>query len=305
MGGLCRRRVGSAAMPRAGGRSEYREAYGQGMSLSVVIACRNNESTIGPVLAASRALLARTGGGELLAIDSGSEDATIAMLEAAGARIVRTTWQGMVRARQMCLEEAARGARGRGWVLCLDSDEPPDELLTMSIAKVVADDDPGVSGCRMNRRVWYRGRYLSHAWQPEWRLRLVRAGRARSTGQDPHDRIEVTDGGRVLDLEGTLRHDSFDRFTDQLRKQVNYAMVAAAGMHRSGVRTTPFRMAMSPLGAFLKQVMLKGAWRDGYAGWLAAGSTAAGSLMKHMALLELQHAPAASDEAASSARATP
>jgi hypothetical protein len=48
-------------------------------------------------------------------------------------------------------------------------------------------------------------------------------------------------------------------------------------------------MATSPVGAFLKQVVLKSAWRDGYAGWLAAGSTAAGSLMKHMALLELQH----------------
>jgi glycosyltransferase involved in cell wall biosynthesis len=275
------------------------------MPLSVAVVCRSNQATIGPVIAAARLLLARTGQGELIAVDSGSVDATIPMLEGAGARIVRTPWLGHVRTKQLALDEASKGLEGRGWVLCLDSDEPPDEALMTGIARVVASDDPAVSGCRMNRRIWYRGRYLMHAWQPEWRLRLVRPGRAAWTGQDPHDRLEVTDGGRVLDLEGTLRHDSFVTFVEHLSKQVSHAKVAAAGMHRAGERTTAWRMATSPVGAFLKQVVLKGAWRDGYAGWLAAGSTAAGSLMKHMALLELQHAPATSDEAASPARATP
>jgi hypothetical protein len=40
----------------------------------------------------------------------------------------------------------------------------------------------------------------------------------------------------------------------------------------------------------LKQVVLKQAWRDGWAGWVAAGSTAAAAYMKHAALLELSRA---------------
>jgi ATP-dependent RNA helicase DeaD len=42
----------------------------------------------------------------------------------------------------------------------------------------------------------------------------------------------------------------------------------------------------SPIGAFAKQIVAKRAWRDGTAGWLAAGTAAAGTLMKHMILLE-------------------
>ena len=37
----------------------------------------------------------------------------------------------------------------------------------------------------------------------------------------------------------------------------------------------------------IKQVILKRGYKDGYAGWLAGASSAAGALMKHAMLLEL------------------
>ena len=86
-----------------------------------------------------------------------------------------------------------------------------------------------------------------------------------------------------------FRSDSFTTFVEHLGKQVSHAKVAAASMHAAGRRTSWWRLVTSPPGAFLKQIAMKGAWRDGYAGWLVAGSTAAGALMKHMALLEMQH----------------
>jgi len=266
------------------------------MPLSVAIVCKNNQATIGRVLDSAGLLLGAAqargcGGGEIVAVDSGSTDSTLDLLRHAGARIVSSPWLGHVRTKQLALEEASTGLGGKGWVLCLDSDEPPDERLRDDIARFVSADDPAVSGCRMNRKIWYRGRYLEHAWQPEWRLRLVRPGRAHWTGADPHDRMEVTDGGRVLDLSGTLRHDSFETFVEHLGKQVGHARVSAASLVSAGQRSGYWRLATSPLGAFFKQVVLKGAWRDGYAGWLAAGSTAAGAIMKHMAMIELQRAP--------------
>jgi hypothetical protein len=149
----------------------------------------------------------------------------------------------------------------------------------------------------VNRKIYYRGRYLEHAWQPEWRLRLVRKDCCAWTGADPHDRIDLKPdarAARVVDLPGTLRHDSFETFAEHLAKQVVHSRTSAASLHALGVRSSYWKLISSPAGAFLKQIIIKSAWRDGVAGWLAAGSTAAGALMKHMILLELgssQHPP--------------
>jgi hypothetical protein len=91
---------------------------------------------------------------------------------------------------------------------------------------------------------------------------------------------------RVADLEGALRHDSFETFAEHLAKQVAHSRTAAASALAAGRRSSPWKLVTSPIGAFLKQIVIKRAWRDGIPGWLAAGSTAAGALMKHMVMLE-------------------
>jgi len=244
--------------------------------LSVAIVCRDNESTIGRTLASVRGLA-----GEIVAVDSGSTDGTLDLLREHGARVIETEWKGHVATKQMALE-ACTGE----WILSLDSDESVEPVLRASIERVLEQDDAGVAGCRVNRKIWYRGRFLEHAWQPEWRLRLVRRGRARWTGLDPHDKLAIQGEGGVIDLAGDLRHDSFETFAEHLRAQVGHAQTMAASLRREGKRGSLVRLVVSPAGAFLKQILIKQAWRDGVPGWLAAGSTAAGTLMKHMVLLE-------------------
>lgn len=239
--------------------------------------CRNNQSTIGSVLESVRHFA-----GEIVAVDSGSSDDTIEMLEQAGARVVRTQWKGHIATKQMALELCTTP-----WILSLDSDEPVMPDLAESIRDAVARDDPAVAGYRVNRKVWYMGRPLDHAWQPEWRLRLVRRGKARWGGVNPHDRLDVLPGsGRIENLKGTLRHDSFTDMADCLSKQVNHARVSAASLAADGRRSGYANLVISPVAMFLKQVVLRSAWRDGWRGWCAAGSAAVATAMKHLLLIE-------------------
>ncbi len=253
------------------------------LPLSVVTVCKNNEETIGAVVESVRGWA-----GEIIALDSGSTDATKALLEAAGARVIDVAWQGHVKTKQAALVEARLD-----WVLHLDSDEPVLPDLARAIRDLVTRDDPAVVAARVRRVVWYRGEPLRHAWQPEWRLRLVRRalvedGRAKWGGFDPHDQLMVEPGaGKVVDLDGVLRHDSFRTFDEHLGAQLAHARTAAKSLgDRTGTRGSLWKLATSPAGAFLKQLVLKGAWRDGRAGWLAAATSAAGALMKHMLLIE-------------------
>lgn len=240
--------------------------------------CKNSRATIGSVLDSVRRLAS-----EIIAVDSGSTDGTIELLEAAGTRIIRTEWKGHIATKQMALELCEQP-----WILSLDSDEPVQADLEASIREALGRDDPGIGGYRVNRKVWYFGEPLHHAWQPEWRLRLVRRGKARWGGVNPHDKLDVLPGaGRVEDLAGTLRHDSFVNMADYLSKQVNLSRISAESLLAEGKRGSYTRLWVSPAAAFFKQFAVRGAWRDGWRGWCAAGATAVATAMKHLILIEL------------------
>lgn len=249
------------------------------LPLSVSICCRNNGATIERTLASVAPLA-----GEIVAVDSGSTDATLEILARFSASVTRTEWRGFVATKQYALELCTQP-----WVLCLDSDESLEPALAESLKSLIERNDPGIAAARVNRKIWYRGKPLNHAWQPERRLRLVRKGGARWGGFDPHDKLEVAPGapGRTVDLAGDLRHDSFATFVEHLAKQVNHSKTAARALLDRGERPRPSRIVWSPIGALFKQLVVKQAWRDGYAGWMAAGTTAAGAIMKHVAMLEM------------------
>jgi glycosyltransferase involved in cell wall biosynthesis len=263
------------------------------LDLSAAIVCRNNAATIGRTLDSLTGRGEYAGGlvvGEIVAVDSGSTDGTIERIEAAASagtsvRVIRSEWLGHVKTKQKALE-----ACSKAWVLCIDSDESVELDLAAAITRALTPPvSPSVDAFSVNRKVFYRGRPLNHAWQPERRVRLVRSGRAAWKGLDPHDVLEPAIGATVLGLSGTLRHDSVATFAEFLAKQATHARTMAISLHAAGKRSSYTKLALSPVLAGLKQLVLKRAFMDGYAGWLAAASSAAGTLMKHAALIELSN----------------
>jgi glycosyltransferase involved in cell wall biosynthesis len=261
------------------------------VSISIAIVCRNNEQTLARTLDSVRDLVREFGGergdrGGVVAVDSGSTDGTIALLESHNARVIRSPWLGHIRTKQLALE-ACTG----DWVLSLDSDESPEPDLVASIRAALTQNDPAVAGYELNRKVYYRGVPLNHAWQPEWRLRLVRRGTCAWGGHDPHDVLApLAPNARVQRLAGMLRHDSITSFAEFLIKQAAHSRTMAASLHAAGVRSSYTRLLVSPVGAVFKQLVLKRAFLDGWPGWLAAASTGASALMKHAMLIELDRA---------------
>ncbi|MEL6329073.1 MAG: DEAD/DEAH box helicase [Planctomycetota bacterium] len=248
--------------------------------LSVAIICKDAARTLRPVLASVKGLAA-----EIVAVDSGSTDGTIGILHAHRAVVHREPWRGYAHAKRV-----ACSLSRQPWVLQLDADEPVTAELAASIRRMIETDDGTITAARLNRVVWYRGEPLRHAWQPEHVTRLVRrdalsTGCAAWEGAEPHPAL-VVKSGRVVTLEGALRHDSFETFSEHLARQLKHARDAAGALHAAGKKPSLLRLATSPIGAFFKQIVLKRAHADGPAGWLAAGTAAAGTLMKHMLLLE-------------------
>ena len=249
------------------------------LPLSVAIVGKDNERTIGRTLDSVKGLAS-----EIVAVDSGSTDRTLELLEAAGARVIRSAWLGHIKTKQKALESCTQE-----WALALDSDESLEPALVESIRTSLSR--PAVAdGYEINRKVWWDGAWLNHAWQPEWRLRLVRREKFRWGGYDPHDALEPVDGSvaTITRLRGDMRHESFQTLGEHLAAQARYADIAADSYIAMGRRTNVLKLVFNPAGAFFKQIVLRQAFRDGWRGWAAAGAVAATTLMKHLVLLERQ-----------------
>jgi glycosyltransferase involved in cell wall biosynthesis len=257
------------------------------LPLSVAIVCKNNAGTMGRTLESVRGLAH-----EIVAVDSGSTDGTIEILEQHGARVIRSEWLGHVKTKQKALEACTQD-----WVLCLDSDESIDEKLRSwleDFGNQVLEEccSPSDDYWWIRRVTWYNGRPLRHAWQPEWRIRLVTKRGFRWGGLDPHDKLERDDGKEIrfnlaLTTEGSIRHESIGTWSDFLAKQATHARTMAMSLYAAGKKPSYLRLFGSPIGAVLKQLVLKSAWRDGWPGVLAAMSTGVGAAMKHMMLFEI------------------
>lgn len=253
------------------------------LPLSVAIVCKDARATIARTIKSVRGL-AR----EVVVLDSGSSDGTIQLLHRLGVNAQQQNWLGYI-AQKNCALSMCREA----WVLCLDSDESLEPDLRVAVTAALMQDDPGIDGFEMNRKVYYKHKYLDHAWQPEWRLRLVRRGRAEWTGYDPHDELVLKgpSTGKVARLQGTMRHDSIDGIAEFLAKQCRHGRTSAAALHARGQRGRVGALVTSPVGAWIKQMVGRSAWRDGWRGWLAAGASAVAAFAKHAALIELSRAP--------------
>ena len=113
------------------------------MRLSVSIVCKNSADTIGRTLDSVQGLA-----DEIVAVDSGSTDATLDMLREAGARVIESPWLGYVKTKQLALDHCQGD-----WVLALDSDESPLPELIRSIESALTN--PGKhTGFLVNRKVY-------------------------------------------------------------------------------------------------------------------------------------------------------
>ncbi|HSO33016.1 MAG TPA: glycosyltransferase, partial [Labilithrix sp.] len=96
--------------------------------LSVCMIVKNEEATVGRALASAAGM-----GAELVVVDTGSTDRTVAIAEAAGASVHHFTWINDFSAARNFAFSRARGA----WMLVLDADEALLPELCARVARVL------------------------------------------------------------------------------------------------------------------------------------------------------------------------
>ena len=243
--------------------------------LTVCFTCMNSMRTLATSLDSVHGLADR-----VVVVDSGSTDGTLELLESRGLEAVHREFTNPTEQKEFAMSLALDGE----WTLLLDSDEALDERVRASIRDAVAGAPESVAGFEVNRMTWLDGRLLRHSFQPEWRLRLVRAGTSRVVGDavGGHDRVEVD--GEVRRLEGLILHDSWTGARHMLERGIYFGFRASA-FTRGGGR---LNLLFNPAAAFFKQLVIRRGFLDGWRGWVAAAGVASQALAKHIAIMEHQ-----------------
>ena len=218
---------------------------------------------------------------EILVVDSGSDDGTVALAQSRGARVIQSEWRGFGPQKRYAVEQAAHD-----WVLCVDADERVSPELRSAIERALAA--PAKAAYRFPRCNRFLDRYLRHGeGYPDWSLRLFDRRRARWSDDAVHEKV-LTDA-EVGTLTGDLLHDSAETLDAYLAKQNRYTTLAAQQAFDAGRRAHAAQLLLSPLLRFVKFYFFRLGLLDGVPGLIHILIGCGNSFAKYAKMLDLKN----------------
>ncbi|MEC8043937.1 MAG: glycosyltransferase family 2 protein [Verrucomicrobiota bacterium] len=254
--------------------------------VSLVVPCKNEESNLARCLSSVNWIK------EVFIVDSHSTDSTASIVNDYGAKLVQFDYNGgWPKKKNWALENLPFSHE---WVLILDADEclPPE--AEDEITDIVNNPEQKHSGYWINRRFFFLGKPLKHAYFPNWNLRLFKHKLGRyekitdlSTDSGDHEIHEhVVVQGTTGKLSSIMDHYAFptiDSFVEKHNRYSNWEAVVessstddeSALQHdevkgkrrlRRIFRKLPFR----PTFRFLYVYLWQGGIFDGWQGYVFA-----------------------------------
>ncbi|HSV53962.1 MAG TPA: glycosyltransferase family 2 protein [Burkholderiaceae bacterium] len=242
------------------------------MRLSVILITRNEAANIAACIASVSFAQ------EVVVVDSGSTDSTVAIAEAAGARVVRTAdWPGFGPQKNRALALASHE-----WVLSIDADERVSPALAEQIRAAMVQG--GTEAFEIPRLTQFCGQWIHHCgWTPDYVLRLFRRGVARFSDDLVHERLLLNQGTPAR-LTSPLMHYSYPSPSHYWRKLEQYSQLWAQQKHAQGRRTSMARAVLSGVVAFARSYFFRLGFLDGAMGFAVCTMQAQAAFGKYFAL---------------------
>lgn len=242
-------------------------------SLTVAIIAHNEQDRLPKTLEQIQDIAS-----EIILINSCSTDNTVAVAQSYGAKVFTEEFKGYVEQKNSLIPKCTQD-----WILFLDADEVVNDELKAAIVKAIASGN--AQAYEMNRLTFYLGKLLKHAWQPNYRLRLVRrAAHPKWVGEIVHESLACDDA--VARLPGYIIHYSYRDVNDHFERTIRYAKMSAQSYIKRGKKPSLAKIIFSPVFSFIKLYFIKLGFLDGRAGYIAAQSAFIYTFLKYVFLWE-------------------
>jgi glycosyltransferase involved in cell wall biosynthesis len=228
--------------------------------VSVIIITKNEAANVAACIQSARLLTS-----DVILIDTGSTDDTVAIARCEGARILEISWLGFGDARN-------RGASIAlyDWILAIDADERVTPELVSSIQCCTLDTTV-IYGFR--RQNYFIGHYVRFGeWGRDRVYRLYNRTRVQWDLEPVHEILVGSGTMRVL-IPGFVRHFPVQNAIQNTEKTNRYAALNAEKYFKNGKKASFTKRFLSPLFNFLKMYILFLGFLDGRAGFEIAWAT--------------------------------
>ena len=229
-------------------------------TLSVVLITLNEASNL------LRTLRSVNWAQEIVVVDSGSTDETVAIARAAGAHVFEEPWKGFTAQKNSAISHATCE-----WVLSLDADEEVSPELARELQVLLAGV-PAFNAYRIPRLNHFMGKPLRHGgYWPDPKLRLFKRGLSRFAERAVHETMETH--GPVDQLRNPLLHHCYPALEEYVEHVNRYSTLSAGMLVEAG--RAPESMAMllwqavaNPVATFFYNYVFRLGFLDGAEGLL-------------------------------------
>ncbi|MBE7464549.1 MAG: glycosyltransferase family 2 protein [Planctomycetes bacterium] len=249
--------------------------------LSVLIPVFNEEENLPECLASVQGLA-----DEILVVDSFSTDKTVAIAEAAGARVLQHEYVNSAAQKNWSIPQCAHD-----WVFIIDADERMTPELRDEIKALLArPEGPDRDGYFMVRRNYFLGGEVRHSgWASNDVQRLFRREKGRYAEREVHADVEVQ--GSSGRLKGKLDHITLPPTIAGLNRYFQrfnrYTTQAAERYYREGRKAYPWNFVLHPAWEFFRVYFVRLGILDGIPGLTIAAVSSFTRFVRYLKLYAL------------------
>lgn len=245
--------------------------------ITLVIITFNEEANIRRCIESALAIV-----DEVVVVDSNSTDNTVAIASSLGARTILQPFLGYREQKAFAFDQASYDH-----ILSLDA----DESLSEKLAKQIAHIKPSwpAEAYNINRLNHLGNIPIRHGgWYPDRKIRLFNRRFAFMEGLDIHERIAVKANTPTMHLQGDILHYTNKDIEDRMSTINSFTTRAAITLNQHGKRGSWLWLLIKPWFRFFQEYLLLGGFRDGFAGYVIARTSAMYVFLREAKIMELE-----------------
>ncbi|MDF1698456.1 MAG: glycosyltransferase family 2 protein [Saprospiraceae bacterium] len=200
---------------------------------------------------------------DIIVVDSGSTDGTIAKAKELGAQVVQTEWKGFGATKNFGHTKAKYD-----WILSVDADESLSKELSLEIKNL-----PLEKGCvyAIDRKNYYGDQWIKYSgWSPDWVQRIFNKQEVQWNDNLVHEKLVLPKSTTCIKLNHKLEHHSYRSLDDHKEKIESYAALRAKIWFNTGKSPSTLKRIFGPIFKAFKSYILKLGFLDGKNGWIIA-----------------------------------